>query len=336
MKGVGIVLVVYGHVVRGVQSAGLPVGQKMCSLVDAIIYSFHMPLFFFVSGIFFMQSLGSRGKTGLILNKLDTVVYPYIIWSLLQGGIELVLSRFTSSSVSVYEILALLWAPRAQFWFLYILFLVFVVAVLIYRRPSGMWFWMVFMGTAALNICTPFIPDVFPVRYLCHYLVYFALGVLTREYLPILLRRLNLTTFLFLGVAILLQFMKHGLHFQWVGESLSFAVGVTSVLSVICISAQLAKFSWSRPISLLGATSLHIYLMHILMGSGVRIVLQKFLNITDPWIHIILGTLVATGLPCWLVLQFRFVTGIYLFSPPAVLSLQRWRRQIKTDTGSRH
>lgn len=335
-KAIGIVLVVYGHVARGVQSAGLPVNDTAFSLVDGLIYSFHMPLFFFVSGIFFMKSLGSRGRMGLILSKLDTVIYPYVVWSLLQGGFELLLSRFTTSSVSATEVLSLLWSPRAQFWFLYILFLVFLLAVLIYRRPSGGLFWVIFVVTSFLNITAQFAPDVFPIRYLCHYLVYFALGVLTREYLPMLLRRLNLATFVSGLVSIGLQYLQHGLHHEWFGESLSFAVGVTSVLFVTCISAQLAKISWLRPVALLGATSLHIYLMHILIGSGVRIVLQKFLHITNPWIHISVGTIVATGLPALLVLQLKFFSRINLFSPPRLLSAQYWRRRKKAELAQHH
>ncbi len=326
-KAIGIVLVVYGHVARGVQAAGLPVNESAFRIWDALIYSFHMPLFFFVSGTFFMGSLGSRGRTGLILSKLDTVIYPYVVWSLLQGGIELLLSRFTTSSVSATEILSLLWSPRAQFWFLYILFLVFILAVLIYRRSSGGLFWAIFVATSVLNMVAQFVPDVFPVRYLCHYLVYFALGVLTREYLPTMRRRLNPATFMFGGASIGLQYLQHGLHYEWFGESLSFAVGVTSVLFVMCVSAQLAKISWIRPVTLLGATSLHIYLMHILIGSGVRIVLQKFLHITTPWIHISLGTIVATGLPALLVLRFRLFSRMYLFSPPRLLSVQYWRHR---------
>ena len=44
-KAIGIILVVYGHVARGVFNAGLPMDEARFVLVDSIIYSFHMPLF---------------------------------------------------------------------------------------------------------------------------------------------------------------------------------------------------------------------------------------------------------------------------------------------------
>lgn len=49
-KGIGILLVVYGHVARGIEKAGLPIDPVFFKTVDVLIYAFHMPLFFFVSG----------------------------------------------------------------------------------------------------------------------------------------------------------------------------------------------------------------------------------------------------------------------------------------------
>jgi len=56
-KAIGIILVVYGHVARGVFNAGLPMDEARFVLVDSIIYSFHIPLYFFLSGLFFFDSL---------------------------------------------------------------------------------------------------------------------------------------------------------------------------------------------------------------------------------------------------------------------------------------
>lgn len=127
-KGIGIILVVYGHVVRGLMNAGLPMDKALHGLVDSIIYSFHMPLFFFLSGLFLLGSLAKRGWGGLVLSKVDTIFYPYIVWSLIQGLIEVALSGSTNGNVTLEQVFSLLWQPRAQFWFLYTLFAVFVVA----------------------------------------------------------------------------------------------------------------------------------------------------------------------------------------------------------------
>ncbi|BEL98781.1 hypothetical protein SM14VA2_11940 [Serratia marcescens] len=64
-KGIGIILVVFGHVNRGLYSAGIQLSGSSYLLTDSIIYSFHMPLFFFLSGLFFTQSLDKREKPAL-------------------------------------------------------------------------------------------------------------------------------------------------------------------------------------------------------------------------------------------------------------------------------
>src|SRR3546814_10432985 len=102
--------------------------------------SFHIPLYFFLSGLFFFDSLQKRGRGGLIINKVDTIVYPFIVWSLLQGLFEVVLSNYTNGQVTLVEVFSLLWMPRAQFWFLYALFLVFVVCAFLYARADRRYF----------------------------------------------------------------------------------------------------------------------------------------------------------------------------------------------------
>ena len=57
-KAIGIVLVVYGHVARGLHNAGLLVDEGLFTLVDSVVYSFHMPLVFSapISGLIRRQS----------------------------------------------------------------------------------------------------------------------------------------------------------------------------------------------------------------------------------------------------------------------------------------
>ena len=97
-KGIGIILVVYGHCIRGIVKAGLVEDDSVFTLLDSMIYSFHMPLFFFLSGLFFEGSLQRNGSERFVFSKLDTLIYPYVLWSFLQGGIEVALSSLTNGN----------------------------------------------------------------------------------------------------------------------------------------------------------------------------------------------------------------------------------------------
>ena len=74
-KGIGILLVVYGHATGGLISARLLSGDGLAAASFYAIYTFHMPLFFFLSGLFVPKRI-ARDRLGFAVNLLKTIVYP--------------------------------------------------------------------------------------------------------------------------------------------------------------------------------------------------------------------------------------------------------------------
>ncbi|WP_320408208.1 acyltransferase family protein [Raoultella ornithinolytica] len=68
-KALGIILVVTGHVNRGLYSSGIYISKEFFILLDSVIYTFHMPLFFFLSGLFFVKSIDKNGKKSFSLTN---------------------------------------------------------------------------------------------------------------------------------------------------------------------------------------------------------------------------------------------------------------------------
>lgn len=109
MKGLGIICMILGHI---------PVG----GITQQVIYSFHMPMFFFISGYFF-----SRKNTFLefITGKFKTILLPalftigilllYRVLTYLLNGTELVLFS---------HIIGPLWFLFALFWGVTILYFI--------------------------------------------------------------------------------------------------------------------------------------------------------------------------------------------------------------------
>ncbi|MGB0880815.1 MAG: acyltransferase family protein [Polaribacter sp.] len=64
VKGFGIILVIYGH--------NLP-------YIESYIYSFHMPLFFFIGGLFHPNQI----NIGIIKKRAKQILIPYFLWSFL-------------------------------------------------------------------------------------------------------------------------------------------------------------------------------------------------------------------------------------------------------------
>lgn len=63
-KGIGIILVVFGHVNRGLYSAGIQLPGSFYQLTDSVIYSFHMPLFSSFQVCFYAVA-GEKGQNSL-------------------------------------------------------------------------------------------------------------------------------------------------------------------------------------------------------------------------------------------------------------------------------
>ena len=180
-KAIGIFLVVFGHVLRGLSSAGLVRDTSTYQLVDSVIYSFHMPLFFFLSGLFFMESLQKKSLTFFMASKLDSIIYPYILWSLLQGLVEASLSSYTNGKVTYSEVFELLWQPRAQFWFLYALFFVSLFSAILVTALSSKWIIFLFFLSVVGYLFQGDFDGLIHAGYILKYEVFFIFGILFKR-----------------------------------------------------------------------------------------------------------------------------------------------------------
>lgn len=325
-KAIGIILVVYGHVARGVFNAGLPMDEPGFVLVDSIIYSFHMPLFFFLSGLFFFDSLQKRGKSGLIINKVDTIVYPFIVWSLLQGLIEVVLSNYTNGQVTLTEVFSLLWMPRAQFWFLYALFLVFVLCSFVYARADRRYFLPLVVIFGVLFVFKEGLTVNGATKFILGNTVFFALGIWFNEVKEFFLARCVELTAFFGALFVLGQYLFHvafGMNYVDGGLPL-LALAIVSIFFMVALSMWLGRYrvNW---LLFIGASSMTIYLMHILAGSGVRVILASVMGIDSIPLHLVLGTLVGIAAPLLAqVIITRYNLG-FLLAPPKRVSATNLR-----------
>lgn len=333
-KGLGILLVVYGHVARGLMNGGVTMDRTWFTTVDSAIYAFHMPLFFLLSGWFFLGSMTRRGPRDYLATRVATVLYPYVLWSLLQGGIELLMSRYTSNPLQLSAVLALGWAPRAQFWFLYALFLISVIALLMcWRHPRA--------GVAALTVTGALLLAVqqrdwpMPAALVASHLMYFAIGAWlgSRALNPSTVSRLAIAGVLIGACALAALMSQPPVAVAW-PKLLKLAGATLGVSAAAWLAIQLATSTRTRPVgatlAALGRASMAIFLAHILVASGVRIVLIKGLGLTSPPIHLIAGLVLGTLLPwaLWRAVQGR--AGMALFELP-----KAWRQRLAGSPAAR-
>ncbi|MDE6566763.1 MAG: acyltransferase family protein [Lachnospiraceae bacterium] len=131
-RGIGIIIMVMGHVYFGVT-------------FDHFIHAFHMPMFYFVSGMFFNDKQAEKTTVvSYVTRKVRTLIIPYVFFAILHyliwvkwnrenDGVDLLLPLTYIFGVNTYEL------PIAgALWFLTSLFLTeimyFMMVVFIKNR----------------------------------------------------------------------------------------------------------------------------------------------------------------------------------------------------------
>jgi fucose 4-O-acetylase-like acetyltransferase len=316
-KAIGIILVVYGHTARGIYNAGINIPVELYQLADSVVYSFHMPLFFFLSGLFFINSLEKRGGRAFVFSKVDTIVYPYIIWSIIQGFIEAFLSNYTNGSVTYSEVLNLFSEPRAQFWFLYALFVSFLLLALMFSFVSKRMAIPVFIASIILYLNPEILPDFFMFRFISSNLVFLMSGVVFSIYFAKLELGKFYIVFSFLIIFILLQFVFHiKLEFNYTDKGFSLLfLSTLSILFIISLSQYLSVYPLTQ-FNMLGNLSMQIYILHILAGSGLRVILKPILDNNYYGIYMVVGCLFGIYGPVFAVKIISSLKVPYVFSAP--------------------
>ena len=301
-KGIGIILVVYGHLLSSDYHAGVAIPKQFFLLSDSLVYSFHVPLFFFLAGLFTRRSLSRRSVGQFITDKAKLLLYPYLVWSFLQSLAELLFAGHSYRGVGLHDLLAIPYLPHAQFWFLYALFWMYLAFVL-FSLPvrEGAAIVLVLLG-AGLLFFDPIATEVMGLRGFSTGFLFFAVGVLAENLVkdlekllvPMWASVLGLVVFLGAGLYIFehriapvrLTDGSHPIYFlflAWLG--ILFSVGFSQLL---------ARRHWLRMILLLGRYSLPIYLAHMLAGVAARVILWNVFRVRSPLLHMIVG--MGTGL----------------------------------------
>jgi peptidoglycan/LPS O-acetylase OafA/YrhL len=224
----------------------------------------------------------------------------------------------------VHELLTILWVPIDQFWFLYALFFFHLAAMI----TSGRLKWLLpaaFITAVHFSLPPQYNSDLLAkIEYM---FPFFVLGIFLGQHRP-----------------------QISIKPQWIGWALS-ASAAAYALSVygFFASPQISEYPWTRiPVCLtgiclvlalsqwivhlssgpltrfltgIGAASMVIYILHILVGSGTRVFL-KLLGIRNFSIHLALGVILGIFVPVlatkvvpkkWMayvgLAPFRFITG---------------------------
>jgi fucose 4-O-acetylase-like acetyltransferase len=291
-RGIGVILVVYGHVLGGLVRPGLFPDGAPARWMDYTLYTFHMPLFFFLSGVNVQHSL-RRGTRPFLAAKAWTIAWPYVLWSLIQGGIILMLSRDANIPITPGDLAAIWVRPIAQFWFLYALMICHVLAALIASRA-------VMIGLAVIGLGVFFLLPIRPdLALTLHHLPFYVFGLYATRAVAAWQPRdaagwltLALIALLF-AAAVAAGGALSGLDANGPASLPACVLGIAGIV-VLCKLLDGARLRW---LAAAGVMSMTIYVLHILAGSGTRIIMMKLHVPAWPWVYLLAGTAAGVILP---------------------------------------
>jgi len=328
-RGIAIILVLYRHVFEGIKESGTPIANYMyLEYANIFFFSFRMPLFFIVSGLFVASSLKKRGVKEFIETKARIILYPYFLWACLQITIQMIFSKYTNAKPDYHTYLYLFYIPKNvdQFWYLYALFNVAVLYVLAKAKLGITPIWNIVIGLvlyyiAAIafqtNVIIGFIGDIF------HYYLFFAIGDAISRYIT---DRNNFKYFeswkllllmLLPFIAAQVYFLKVNIDYasnkyQYVEYFQPFIylpialVGCAFIMNLTFVlqKLNLKILSW---VPELGRHSMYIYVAQVMVFAAVRIFMKKVLGINDVPLLLIAGIISGLIVPVWLFkLSVRF------------------------------
>ncbi len=340
-KGIAIILVLYRHVFEGIKNSGLNVSHYIfLEEWNIVFFSFRMPLFFIVSGIFVSSSFVKRGMGQFIKTKLSTILYPYFLWGIIQITLQLIFSPYVNGSIDFYDYLDLLYLPREieQFWYLYALFNVTILYVLlkyglgikpIYNLILGLIMFLMSAYFYRHNIILGFVSDIL------HYYIFIALGDVLAKFIRdknnvkifeswrlffILIVPFLVSQIYFLYVNIQYPGTKYQ-YVEYFDPLVFLPIAMIGCAFVISGSFILQKNSNARWLEVLGRHSLYIYVAHVIVVASLRTLLTRVFNIYSVPVLLLSGIIMGLLVP---VLLYKFAVRVNM---PWIFTLQN-RKQI--------
>lgn len=123
LKGWGIFLVTFAHL-------------NPCLELETHIYSFHMCLFFFISGYLFRCNSSLKE---FIFKKTKSLLVPFIVWNILAAFMSLIIEKDVHATISNFFMINGASCINRPIWFLWILFIVEVLYSVIMKINSSKW-----------------------------------------------------------------------------------------------------------------------------------------------------------------------------------------------------
>lgn len=275
VKGLAAFTVVWGHVIQYIKGG---VSLANDDIIYNVIYSFHMPLFMWLSGFTVMYSLNKKniGIKDYIVKRARQLLLPFFSWGVVTSIYSSVGDMHSSNYLEILgrKLLDLLLTPENGLWFLWVLFWINVVHFALFRSKLNnkiilallVVFWLIpipnYCGSNNFKRMVPF----------------YILGMYCQKKLIILDKKnMQKGVILFLGVLISVtvvalrgqffiidqQLVYNNYIFNLLNQIIKYVMALTWIFGIWYFIDYLSKGPIYQILSILGVYSLDIYAIQV-------------------------------------------------------------------------
>lgn len=262
-KEIGIVLVVVGHANRSIVGSGME-WSGFLEMVDRLIYSFHMPLFFLIGGLTSTLSR-RRDWSGFLIGTWWGVAFPYLLGSLFWVLAKVAFPGVANTSVSLDALSNMLFVPIEHFWFLHHLLVARLFWFLIDPQAS--------FRRTLLVLVSLLSAAIFWNGGVLTSLFYYGVGVVL---LGALMKISGRSAGIIFGGAAVFWMIFVLLPAGLGGMLQQIATAILGSIAVISLARAMPEPTtiWFRALGFVGEASLVIYLLHLYFATLARIILK--------------------------------------------------------------
>ena len=298
VRGMAISLVALGHTNQGITHRGWWGTSYAGTRLDITIYSFHMPAFFFVSGIFLCASVAKRGPGRFTVERVRTLLYPYVLWTVISALSVVALSRFTVQRPMHWDRFLPDLLKGYGIWFLPTLFACQMFGMALRKLPGWA---MVAIAVLAYYVVPQTGVNWFDLA--VQFFPFVAAGIwVGRGYEQ--MEKIPRWAALALAMALLAVLLIDTHNFWWPGwKNNVLLAGTIGTLMLMMLARSFGSSKTARVFAWAGEASLAIYLAGE-YGQGLMRQLMVWAHMTKPYPQLILPTIAAIVIPAW-VYQYR-------------------------------
>ncbi|HEX5284684.1 MAG TPA: acyltransferase [Bryocella sp.] len=293
VRGMAISLVALGHTNQGMTHRGWWGASNVGTRLDITIYAFHMPAFFFVSGIFIIASVQKRGPGRFTIERLRTLIYPYVLWSVIDVAAGNALTRYTAQARIEWSHFLPGLIRGYGIWFLPTLFACQVFGMALRKLPGPVilaialvaYYFMPQTGVNWFDLAVRFFPFVAAGMWMGR-------GYERLERIP---RWAG-----FVGAVALLAALLAATYKPWtLYQNIVLLSGAIGILMLMMLARSFGRSKLARVFAWIGEASLAIYMAGEYAQGLVR-QLMVWAHVITPYPQLILPTLAAILVPSWM------------------------------------